>query len=222
MRFKAALFDMDGVLVDSGPAHLKSWQDLAREQTLVTPTPPFTAELFQRTFGKHGYEILREWLGFSPEREVADALLSQKEAAYRNVAPQTVLPVAGVVNWIRELHTVGLRIGVASSGPRENVEMAISLLGIAPFLTGFTNGNEVREAKPAPDVFLLAAKKADVSPADCVVFEDSLSGVAAGRAAGMTVVSVSTTRPAEELLAVGARLVWTDFREASVGALNSL
>ena len=189
----AAIFDMDGVLVDSSQAHFLAWNELgARIGT------PFTAELFAQTFGMHNQQIFPLWLGEQPQARI-DELSQEKEALYRAVAEREMRGLEGAVELVRSLDEAGFALAVGSSGPHANVQLILELLGIRECFDALSTGDDVHHGKPHPEVFLKAAERLGLNPERCVVVEDAPQGVEAARRAGMRVVAVTSSRPASDL-----------------------
>jgi beta-phosphoglucomutase len=203
------IFDMDGVLVDSSEAHYAAWSRLG--EGLGVPHP---REVFERTFGMHNRQIIPLWLGAHVAEEEIERLSRLKEAMYREAAPGAVRPIDGVLELIGSLHAEGLSLAVGSSGPRENVELVLELLGVGARFSALSTGDEVRRGKPDPEVFLKAAAKLGLAPRSCAVVEDAPAGVEAALAAGMRAIAVTTTRPAAELRR--AHLIVESLRELGV------
>lgn len=181
---RAVLWDVDGVIIDSGEQHLRSWIAMAAERSL-----PFTAADFWATFGMRNQDIIPRVFGVHAP-DVVTAMADRKEELYRDLvrAESTALP--GARELMAALHEAGYHQALGSSAPVANIETIIDLLDIGPLLDGFVAGDHVENGKPAPDVFLAGATAVDVAPARCVVFEDAPAGVAAARAAGMRCIAV--------------------------------
>lgn len=188
------LFDMDGVLVDSAVAHWQAWTALGEEQGV-----PFARSLFESTFGMHNQEIIPLWLGGDVSAEEISSLSQRKEAIYRERAAECLEALPGVVELVKNLFSNGFRVAVASSGPRANVELILDLLGVREYFAALSTGDDVRNGKPHPEVFEVAAARLDLPPERCVVIEDAPQGIEAGRRAGARVVAVTSSRPAEDL-----------------------
>jgi beta-phosphoglucomutase-like phosphatase (HAD superfamily) len=109
---------------------------------------------------------------------------------------------------------------VATSAPRLNLELTLDELGLRSFFGAEVTAEDVHTGKPHPQVYQLAAQRLDRPPSACIVFEDAVAGIEAGRRAGMTTVGLATTRPAAELMAAGANLVVTDFTELTPARLS--
>jgi beta-phosphoglucomutase len=187
------IFDMDGVLVDSGWAHRQAWYDLAAKEGL-----DMSDEFFNRTFGMQNDTIipmLRPGVG----KQELDLLSDWKEQRYRELVTSRPAAADGVLALLRDLKAGGFRLAIGSSAPRANLDVFWTSLGLADYIDVRVTKEQVREGKPAPETFLKAAQQLTLPPGRCAVVEDAVHGVQAGKAAGMPVVAVTTTRTREEL-----------------------
>lgn len=190
MDRRGVIFDMDGVIVDSGPAHLESWKRLAAENGLT-----ITDEEFAETFGRPSREIIRlRWGADLPDDEVR-RLDDRKEAIYRELIRGHVPVMPGALALIRALHADGWRLGIGSSGPPANVELVVEDLDLGRVLAATTDASDVTRGKPDPEVFLIAAERMGVAPARSVVIEDAVHGIEAAHRAGMKAVALTSTHP---------------------------
>ena len=182
---RAALWDVDGTLIDSREYHWLSWQEaLAAEDFRVT------RRQFEQTFGRRNDEILREYFPSYSAEEVA-RVGDAKEVAYRALVRERGIELLpGVGRWLDRLKEEGWLQAVASSAPRENLDAIIAALGLEKYFAAVASAEDVTEGKPDPQVFLAAAAKLGVSPAACVVVEDAPAGTEAARRAGMRCVGV--------------------------------
>jgi beta-phosphoglucomutase len=203
------IFDMDGVLVDSGRPHQQSWQQVARKYGIdVSP------EQFRDTFGRPSRDIIRIiWGDRLDDREIR-TIDQEKELVYRELISARIPLMPGCRRLLERLHKAKIRIGVATSGPPENLELVLSDGLIANYFEAEVNGFEIGQGKPAPDCFLLAAERLQLPPAACVVVEDAPVGIEAARAAGMPAIGLVGTHPAARLQAAGAA--------ATVDALSAI
>lgn len=184
------IFDMDGVIVDSGAAHLASWKRLAAENDLH-----ITDQEFAETFGRPSREIIRlRWGADLPDDEVR-RLDDRKEAIYREIIRGDVPVMPGALELMRELHADRWRLGIGSSGPPENVALVVAELALGSLLAAATDASDVTRGKPDPQVFLIAAERMGVRPGRCVVIEDAAHGVEAAHRAGMKAVALTSTHP---------------------------
>ena len=184
----ALIFDMDGVIVNSNPMHSEAWSRFNRRYGIET-----TDAMIQRMYGRRNDEIVRDYFGGHLSDEEVAARGRAKEALYRQLIAERMeeLLVPGVREFI-ERHR-DLPMAVASNAEPENVAFVLDRAGLRPYFRAVVDGHQVRNPKPHPDIYLWAARLLDVAPERCIVFEDSPSGAAAGSAAGMRVIGLSTT-----------------------------
>ena len=191
----AAIFDWDGVILDSSRHHEESWERLAKEEKKVLP-----AGHFLKGFGRRNVEIIRDLLQWSDNLNEIQRWSLRKEELYREVvADWGIQPLPGVHPWLERLQAEGVPCAIGSSTEQRNVRLGLRLLGLEAYFQTAVTAENVQRGKPAPDVFLEAALRLEVAPQRCVVFEDAPSGVEAARAAGMKVVGVTTTHPGGDL-----------------------
>ncbi len=191
----ALVFDMDGTLVDSMPAHARSWEAFAARHGVTMPVD----EILRRTTGRNGVECMRELFGPQlPERE-ALALIGEKEALYRDLFGPAFRPVPGVHEAIAQARAAGYAVAVATAGDRHNIAFTLGRLALPQPPDAIVGGDEGLPGKPAPDLFLEAARRLGHAPQRCVVFEDAPYGIEAARRAGMAAVAVCTTHGPAEL-----------------------
>jgi HAD superfamily hydrolase (TIGR01509 family) len=184
---RAVLWDLDGTLVDSGDYHWRSWRDTMREESLE-----LTYEQFLDSFGQRNDRILANWLGEGTDPSRITRIGDAKEARYRALARREGLVVLpGAREWVTRLHAQGWRQAIASSAPRENVDVMIEGVGIRHVIDAFVSAEDVTKGKPDPDVFLAAASRLHVAPARSIVVEDAAAGVEAARRAGMKCIGVN-------------------------------
>jgi len=214
----AAIFDWDGVIIDSAAAHEKSWEKLAAE--IGKPLP---AGYFKSGFGRRNEYIIPEILGWTRDAGEIARLANRKEELYRVVVQETLRePLPGVRDLLQDLRRAGIPCVVGSSTHRANIELALDRLDLRPYFAGIVSGEDVQRGKPAPDVFLQAAALVDCKPGDCVVFEDALVGIEAGLAGGFAVIAVATTNTPEVLASARPTRILgrlTEINAAGVAAL---
>src|SRR5437764_9102427 len=208
----AAIWDVDGTLVDTAEMHFAAWLRLCRELGR-----PFSREDFTATFGKRNPEIFRQLFGPEfPERQIEE-LGVRKEDYYKEAARAGVDLLPGARRLLAELHAAGVQQAIGSSAPRGNVDLILALTETEAFFQAVSSAEDTTRGKPDPQVFLVAADRLKVAPAHCVVFEDAVAGVEAARAGGMRCVAVSFVghHPAEKLKAAGADRVVKCFTEVT-------
>ncbi len=216
---EAVIFDVDGVLADSYRAHFESWRLLARELGFE-----LSEAAFAETFGRTSRDIIRLFRrGENPDEAELRRLDDRKEALYRELVAERFPAMDGARELVDSLAREGIRIAVGSSGPPENVELALDRLGIRPAVRAVVTGRDVTRGKPDPEVFLRAAQRLGAPPSRCAVIEDARAGIEAAKAAGMVAVAlVSTGRTSREFADSGADLVVASLRELDPARLRSL
>lgn len=191
-----ALFDWDGVVVDSSAQHERSWELLADENGKRLPP-----DHFLRGFGMKNQEIIRDLLEWCDDPREIEALSLRKEVLYRQVVQEEgIAPIPGAVELLHLLNERGVECAVASSTHRENITSALERIGISHLFAAVVSAEDVTVGKPDPEVFVKCAKAIGREQHRCVVFEDAVVGIQAGQAAGMKVVAVATTNSLDKLL----------------------
>ena len=170
------IFDMDGVLADTGPIHFESWVKMAAEIGVE-----FTREIFEDTFGQQSPTITRKLVGPEVDEFLVEKWASRKEFYYREIVRDKLTPLPGVIKIIKELKSEGIKLAIGSSGPPENVDLILSQLNIKTFFNVIITAAEVKKGKPEPDVFLIVAKNLNINPKNCLVIEDAPVGIKAAK-----------------------------------------
>jgi HAD superfamily hydrolase (TIGR01509 family) len=196
-RTQAVVFDMDGVLTDSEPLINAAAIAMFRERGwVVAPEDfhPFVGTGENRYIGgvaeKHGFPLDLE----QAKRRTYEL--------YLQLVPERLRAFPGACAFVRRCKTAGLRVAVASSADWIKIEANLNQIGLAPtFWDAIVSAEDVVNKKPAPDIFLAAARKLGLAPSVCVVIEDAVNGVQAARAAAMRCIAVAQTFPSERLCA---------------------
>ena len=197
---KAVIWDMDGVIADTGAVHFAAWQ-----QVMAELGHPFDKADFRRIFGIVNPDAIRLLLGETISSHEIARISERKETLFREAVRGYVSLLPGVKTWLERLRLQGYRQAIASSAPRPNIEVLLHVLNIGLYFQATVSADDVTKGKPDPTIFLRAAAALGVSPSRCVVVEDAVAGVQAARRAGMVCLAVATTQPAEKLR--GANLV---------------
>lgn len=210
---RAALWDMDGTIVDSAEQHWLSWQIALADEGRV-----MTHDQFLATFGQRNDAILRQLYGAGlPDSDVA-RIANAKEKSYRNLVRQHgVTPLPGVRDWLARLHAAGWRQAVASSAPRANLDILLAALNLAHYFAPIISAEDVRHGKPDPELYLTAAAAVGVSPARCIVVEDARAGVEGAHRAGMRAIGVGPQHAA-----LGADLATASLADLPASAFDRL
>ncbi len=193
---KAALFDMDGTLVDNTLAHMRAFEIFCARYGVTG-----WKEKLSQAFGMGNDDIMRLIMPAELIRERGLASLAEeKEAIYREIYAPEIRPVKGLVPLLESLRAAGVRCAVGSSGCRANVDFVLEKCRIGEFFDARISGDRVTRCKPDPEIYLTAAAALGMAPADCVVFEDAKAGIESARRAGVgRVVALATTLPREVL-----------------------
>jgi HAD superfamily hydrolase (TIGR01509 family) len=199
----AAVFDWDGVIINSEECHRRGWEVLAAELGLEYP-PGY----FEKTFGRKNAEIIPDFLGWTKDPALIAEYSFRKEACYRQVVQERgVQALPGVRVWLQRLEDAGVPCGIGSSTARANIDLSLEMIGCAQFFRTIVSAEDVKIGKPDPAVFLTVAERLGMPAERCIVFEDAFVGLEAAQRAGMKRVAVATTNPAEALREHADRVV---------------
>ena len=191
------IFDWDGVVIDSHDQHEQAWFRLADELGR-----PLTRELFDQSFGMRNDLIIPGVFGWADPDDDAriQELGARKETLYREILRESSIePLPGVRDLLRELQSAGIPTAVGSSTERLNVQTVMEIAGLSEFFAAIAAAEDAENGKPAPDVFLAAARKIGRAPGNCVVLEDAPVGLEAAFRAGMRSIGIAATHPLESL-----------------------
>lgn len=197
------IWDMDGVLVDTGDFHYLSWVEALSEVGMF-----MDEQLFQETFGMNNAGIISILVDGEPDPEFVIQVGERKEFLFREMVKGQVQPLPGVRKWLERLQAENspgnerylVRSAIASSAPQANVEALINELGLKEYFYAMVSGADM-PGKPDPGVFIKAGRQIEMPPEKCIVVEDAVSGVEGAKRAGMKCVAVTTTNPAQALSA---------------------
>jgi len=207
MITRACIFDMDGVLIDSGAHHRNAWRALIEELGVQ----PAQREYWRLTIGRPAEEAVPLLLGGPVTATEARRLALRKRELYADFARHGTQTVAGIPAFVASLTRSGVPRAVGTSASRYDVETLLAGLGLRRHFDVIVTAEDVRLGKPDPAVYLEAARRLGAPPPTCLVFEDSLVGVVAARRAGMRAIGVSTAHTAAELETAGAESTIADF-----------
>ena len=213
---KGAVFDFDGVIVDSHPAHLRAWKKFLNSvgKTVSEEQLKFVLD------GRRRDDILLHFMGELDANKIVEYGL-RKEQYFRDEVDY-VRPADGLMDFLEELEYERLVLAIASSGSRSRVHFLLDRFGLSKFFQAVVTGEDVEHAKPHPAVFLKAVLRLRIDPSKLMVFEDAVSGVKAAGSAGMQCIGIAPLDLAPNLLAAGASHVLPDFRSLSCSKLREL
>ena len=190
---KAAIFDLDGTMVDNMMTHHEAWQKKLLECGLT-----LTIEEVKESVHGINEEILERLFGSKYTPEERKQLSREKEETYRNHFASKLTLVPGLIYFIKTLEEQNIDLAIASAAPTENVDFVVDGLNIRHHFSYILHSEHVSKGKPDPEIYIKAAKLLKQKTEDCIVFEDSPTGAKAASAAGCPIVIVTTTHTPEE------------------------
>jgi len=190
----AFIFDMDGVLCANSDFHVEAWVVYARQfgRELV-------ADDVRVRLGWNNRDYMGFILGRAPTDEEVRHSIDGKEAVYRELYAAHLAHPAGLVALLDAAARDGILCGVATSAPEENIRFTLDGLNIRHYFKAIVDAAQVKQSKPDPAIYLKAAEQLGVPPEKCIVFEDAIAGIQSGNAAGMAVIAITSSYPAEIL-----------------------
>jgi beta-phosphoglucomutase len=206
---------MDGTIVNSLSFHKLAWIE-----TFARRGRNFTDDDFKWANARKNEEIIPHLVGQNTSLEEVNLIANEKEATFRRLVKDNIKALPGAVELIKSLAEAKMQLALVSSTPEENIELITETLGIKKYFSLFINGDDVREGKPSPQGFLLAAKKLGVEPKNCVVMEDAVVGVRAAKRAGMYCIAVTNTCPKEDI--AEADIVVNSLEEVKLKTIEEL
>jgi HAD superfamily hydrolase (TIGR01509 family) len=190
----AVLFDMDGVIVDSNPFHKISLKEFCKRHGHALSDD----QLREKIYGRAN----KDWIPnvFGPiAPELARRYADEKEALFREIYKNDIRAVDGLVDFLEALDRARIPKAIATSAPRANVDFTLEKTGTQKYFNTILDESHVNRGKPDPEIYILTARAVGIPPQQCIVIEDSLSGVKAGKSAGCKVIGITTTHTREEL-----------------------
>jgi beta-phosphoglucomutase family hydrolase len=216
MALEAVIFDMDGTLVDSMPYHYKSWEVFFEQQGIF-----LTKEEFDSIHHGTLFDIMPRIFGdISHEESYRLGML--KEQAFRELYKHEIKPIDGLIEWLETLKKAGLKIGLGTAADFTNADFTVDAIEIRKYFDVIVTSDIVKEGKPSPAVYLKVADMLHVNPADCLVFEDTVSGIQAGLAAGMKVIGITTGLSKEAMQALPVSAIIDNYQSLSLHDITSL
>lgn len=215
MMKKAFIFDMDGVIIDSEPIHFDI--DVQTMEYLGIPISPQELERFVGMTNPDMWRILKQEYNIAkPVEEIIDYQLSSKIKAVRALE---LAPIAGIMELISNLKKLGMKLGIASSSPRVFINEVLMKFQIGQYFDCVVSGEEVANGKPAPDIYVEAARQLGVHASECIVLEDSSNGIKAAQAANMRCIGFINPNSGNQDVTF-ADVIISKISEINVMALN--
>ena len=192
---KAFIFDMDGTIVDNMAVHTAVWLEI-----LADLGTPMTAAEFQASVaGKTNLETMRQLVDSQITAADAERISLMKEERYRQRYAPLMQPMPGLLSLLHQARQAGIKLAVATAAGTDNINFIMGGLQLWQQFDAVVGADDVERGKPFPDLFLLAAERLGVPPANCLVFEDALTGIEAARRAGMSVIAMTTAHTSSEV-----------------------
>lgn len=215
--FEAAIFDMDGLMIDSERLQHQAFN----HYLLPRVGAALTDDEFRGMVGIHereNWQWVQERFGLTNS---IDVLMRERNEIYESLLREQVKAMPGLLDLVAQVRGARYRLAVASSSPLEQIRLVVAALGLEESFDAYASGWEVARSKPDPAVMLLAAERLGVPPGACVVFEDSSAGLTAARAAGMVAVGVPNAYTAQQDLSA-AHVVVGSLRDVTPRLLANL
>ncbi len=212
---KAVIWDMDGVIANTGPYHLKGWQIV-----LQKTGKHYTEEAYRRNTGKRSDSILKDILGEKVTQEEIAKITQEKEEIFKQLISQNIRSYPGVIRLITSLKEHGFKTAIASSAHMGSIQLITRSLKIHNCFDAIISGWNLTKSKPDPEIFLQAIEKLGVKAKNAIVIEDAIVGVTASKRAGICCIAVTNTNPKEDLQE--ADLVIDSLEEITIDDLEKL
>jgi beta-phosphoglucomutase family hydrolase len=192
---KALIFDLDGTLLDNNSFHRKTWEAYLKNMGKLISEEEFNAHINGRT-NKDAVEYI---YGRKMSEEESTKYTLEKEALYRQIYKSFIKPVPGLLNFLEILNQKNIPMAIATSGIQPNIDFMFENIPIKKYFKVIVNSSHITNGKPHPEIYLKTASLLNISPENCLVFEDAVVGINSAKAAGMKVIAVATTQTKEEL-----------------------
>jgi beta-phosphoglucomutase len=216
MALQAAIFDLDGTLIDNNLYHIKAWKEYLKRNGRELSEEEYKANFNGRT----NRDVVEYLYGRKMTDQEAAPYYLEKEAMYRELYQPYISPVPGLLPLLEQLHARHIPMAIATSGITVNIEFMFNHLPIKQYFKEVIHSSHIKKGKPDPEIYLISAQKLGVEPSNCVVFEDALVGIKSAKEAGMKVIALTTTHSSDELS--GADLIIEDYTQLNVDLMDQL
>lgn len=202
---KAAIFDMDGTIVDNMEYHKIAWKRYFSELGIMISDEEFKKKIS----GKNNRDIFKTFLKPNLTQNEIDYHGKKKEEIYRNIYYPHITPIQGLNSLLKKIKTNGVKLAIATTAIKENRDFILKNLGLKKEFDLIVGNEDISNGKPHPEIYLKTAQKLGISPSRCIVFEDTPSGIKSAKKAGMKTFALSTTHAKKDL--IGADIIINDF-----------
>ncbi len=214
---KAVIFDMDGVLIDSEPFHLVVNEKIFANLGINLSEDEYHS--FIGTTHKDMWSTIKK--RYNLPQPVPELANMQVSGNINYIKTEKIEAIEGVTDLLSKIKKENIKTGIASSSPTEVIELVIKKLGISNYFSAIVGGEEIKNGKPSPDIFLKAAKHLNAKPSDCIVIEDSKNGVLAAKAAGMKCIGFKNPNSGNQDLGK-ADLIVDNYDSLNINILKNL
>lgn len=204
MKYKAVVFDMDGVLIDSEPLHKQVEQEMLKE---LGVNLPHEEHIKFAGVGKEMWTILKERYGYNRDAKEDELHKEKRDRYLKRLRSKPIEPINGVVELVSIAKNAGIKMAVASSSSLENIELVTKSIGIYDEMNFIVSGDEMPRTKPHPDIFLKTAELLNIPAHECLVIEDSANGVLAAKEAKMFCVAFQNPNSGNQDLSLADNVV---------------
>lgn len=215
MKNFGVIFDMDGVIVDSNPYHKISLKEFVSRHGYELSDE----QLLKRIYGRTNREWITDLFGKLPEDQLTE-YAEEKEALYRKLFNDDIKPVKGLIRFLDLLNDRKVLRAIGTSAPRSNVDFTLNKTNTVKYFPTILYDAFVTHSKPHPEIYLKSAEALGLPNSQCIVIEDSLSGVESGQRAGSKVIGITTTHSREELS--HCDMIIDDFEDLTIETLETL
>lgn len=221
-QVRGLIFDLDGTLALTQQFHYQAFSQIFKKygieytehDDLYTYAGMGSGIIFPTVFSDHGITLTDE--------QIKDYSAEKKEIYDRIIRSNEILPVPGVQEFLKQMKARGLLMCVASGNKTDAIEYLLNQIHVRDFFEHIITNKDAAKPKPAPDIFLAAAKKLGLMPNECIVFEDAINGIQAAESAGMSSIGLATRIAEKDLRENGADLVVKDYREIKDAMIDQL
>jgi len=209
------IFDMDGVIINNHKYHYLSWHELCAKHGIGIDEEFYRNKMNGRTFMGIMKVIFDKEISIEEGRKMA----LEKEGIYRDLYRPYLAPTPGLLDLLEDAKTNGIPMAVGTSAPVENVEFTLDGLNIRHYFNAILDDRSVTKGKPDPEIYINCAAAIERKNKNCVVIEDAVSGIQAGKAAGSKVIALATSHQREEL---NADYIYDDFTQFDLNEIKSI
>ena len=214
---RGVLFDVDGTMVNNTPFHRSAWFELCRRYNVEMNDTLYLEKIHARSNDK----IVANLFGDAADEALVRKIEVEKETIYQDSFRPVMAEVPGLTALLQNLRDAGILCGAASNSPETNVDFVLDGLNLRQYFTAVTNRDMVAVGKPNPEILLKTTAAMGLEPSDCLLFEDSASGFAAARNAGMPYIMICT-EPEEKHHAHDAKAIFDDFTSIDIDTLKQM